>query len=73
MQAEKSLWNTWACGLLRDTRSISRWLPPCIHAPGPGEDGLLARLECDQVLTMAMASPSRLSEASSSASETFIG
>ena len=52
---------------------LSRWLPPCIHAPGPGDDGLLAKLDIDHWLTIAMASLSRLSAASSSASETFIG
>ena len=66
------MWNTGAW-VPRATCSINRWLQPCIQKPGPGADGLLARLECDQAFTMSIASFVLLSAASRSASDTFIG
>ena len=43
------------------------------QAPGPGNDGLLAKLECEKALTMAMARAGSSRAAPSRASLTFIG
>jgi hypothetical protein len=54
-------------------RCIKALPPPRSQAPGPGYDGLLARLECENALTIAMARDGSSRAVESRASLTFIG
>ena len=54
-------------------RCINALAPPCSHAPGPGYDGLPARPECENALTIAIARAGSSRAVASSASLTFIG
>ena len=54
-------------------RRISARLLPCTHMPGPGYEGLLARVDCESALTMSMAFSGASRAVLNSVSDTFIG